>query len=170
MAIIKLRARELLVALISFVAAGPSFWYTINGDTTSEFSLCWRLGFFCEVDYYVFLVAEGLAGYAKRRGKITFDILGEEWKSFLKNDDYDLSAYKCKHLKKRFDLEAVRKGKNQVDENRFDYHVIRFGRRNSDSYASNITKQIIPSSKKFITTPPTLPALCSQQRTLTRGS
>ena len=59
--------RQLLLALLSHVSDGASFWYIINGDTKVEYSLCCLLGFFAEQQYHAFLVAAGLAGYKTSR-------------------------------------------------------------------------------------------------------
>jgi len=59
-----IQAQELLTTLLVCITASYSFWFTINGDISTDFSLCRRLGFFSEVDYYALIVAAGLARYA----------------------------------------------------------------------------------------------------------
>ena len=107
-----LQARTLLATLLVFIAAGDSFWYTINGDTTTQFSLCRRLGFFSEVDYYAFMIAAGLAGYTEKRGQAAkqLQINKAEWVSFLKDERYGLSKETAEQTLKRFDVEALVNG------------------------------------------------------------
>jgi len=65
------RARNLLVDLLLFIAAGESCWYTINGDTDHEYSLARRLGFFLKEDYYAFLILSGLASKQLNRKDVS---------------------------------------------------------------------------------------------------
>ena len=61
------RARQLLADILAFIASSESHWFTINGDATHDFSLCRRLGFNHENDFFAFLVTCGLAGYEDDR-------------------------------------------------------------------------------------------------------
>ena len=164
-----IKARELLLSFFVFASSGESFWYTIDGDVTAEFSLCRRLGFFSEVDYFALLVKANLAGYVNRKGKDVLSILSGRWKEFLVDDDAGLSIENLEFSKKRFDIGSFIAGRTQRDKHRSDVHAIRIGRR-IPGYASTITKQKVPGTKKFKTTPPGLPGLRSHQRTLTRAS
>ena len=66
-------AQEHLLILLVFLAQYGASWFTINGDTSNECSLCRRLGFCNETDYYAFLVHGGLAGYEnnKKQARMT---------------------------------------------------------------------------------------------------
>ena len=57
------RARQLSGGILAFLSSGESHWYTIKGDSTHDFSLCKRLGFYHKNDYLAFLVTRGLAAY-----------------------------------------------------------------------------------------------------------
>ena len=61
------RAQEQLLVLLVFLAQCGASWFTINGETSKEFSLCRRLGFYDRTDYYAFLVHGGLAGHLPGR-------------------------------------------------------------------------------------------------------
>ena len=165
-----IKARELLAALLVFIAAGDSFWYTINGDTTTEYALCRRLGFFSEVDYYALLIAAGLAGYAVTPGheKKQLKINPKEWVEFIQTEEYGLSSETAEHIKKKFDIDALVAGKNQSTSNRCNFHLIRLGDKDSKSYEKNMSKQ--KQNGKLITSPPALPALRARQRTLSRST
>lgn len=122
------RGRELLIVLLAFVASGESFWYTINGDTTHAFSLCRRLGFYYEADYFAFLVGCGLAGYTEdKHGKKKYKIYQNEWKDLLVSSTLkELSEKKQENLfdlnNKQFDVHGAIQGR-QNDKNRFDFKV-----------------------------------------------
>ena len=51
--------------MLEFLSNSASFWYTINitGDPSYDFSLCRRIGFCFENDWFAFLVGVGLGGY-----------------------------------------------------------------------------------------------------------
>ena len=110
-------AQELLLLFLSFVAAGSSFWYTINGDINAEYSLYRRLGFFSEVDYYGLLVKAGLAGYVTQDGKRELQILRSVWSDFVDNPEHGLPAHNIEFATKIFDLDAVLLGTKQQDKN-----------------------------------------------------
>mmetsp|Transcript_4236 Transcript_4236/g.5463 ORF Transcript_4236/g.5463 Transcript_4236/m.5463 type:complete len:130 (+) Transcript_4236:203-592(+) len=80
-----LRARNLLVDLLLFIAAGESCWYTINGDIDHDYSLARRLGFNLKEDYYAFLIVSGLASRQinKRTEEKEMIINTEEWHSMI---------------------------------------------------------------------------------------
>ena len=85
--------RAELAIMIAFIAQGASFWYTINGDLTFEFSLCRRLGFTTEIKYIAFMVSANLAGYVvKSDGKKRFEINRVQFKKFLHKPEYGLST------------------------------------------------------------------------------
>ena len=63
------KARSCMAVLrLLFLSGTGSFRFTISGDTTTEYSLCQRLGFTSTDDYYAFLVTAGLASYTKEKG------------------------------------------------------------------------------------------------------
>ena len=162
-------ARDLLLALLSFLSLGPSFWFLINGDAKAEYSLCRRLGFYSEIDYRAFLVGAGLAGHeVQKDGSKNFVFWPKEWKALLNNDEFDLSVANAEYSKKIFDLDSLLLGHNQVDKKRNHYHAIRLGQRNSETYFPAITKQKHAGTKRFITTPPPVPTLRAHQRKFQR--
>ena len=57
------RAQQLLLVLMLYIAQSDSHWFTINGETSRDISLCQCLGFHDAINYYAFLVTAGLAGY-----------------------------------------------------------------------------------------------------------
>ena len=164
----QIKARDLLLTFLSFASSANSFWYTINGDASAEFSLCRRLGFFSEVEYYALLIEAGLAGIAEKDEKKEVKILGSNWKSFLISSEHGLSVLNIEYDVKKFDIDALVRGSKQVDNHRHSYHVLRIGHSKSETYTTSITRQ--KHQKKFIRSPPILPGLRSSQRILTRSS
>ena len=157
-------AREKLAGILSFISSGRSFWYTINGSTSSSLSLARRLGFFSKIEYYAFLVAANLAEYTQQKdGSKKLVILKDEWAAFL---SADLGVEKAEYGVLKFDLDAAIRGEKQQQNCHLYYHTIRIGRR-YDSYPKSIGKQ--KAASKLITTPPHLPGLRSQQRVFSRG-
>ena len=116
------------------------------------------------------MIAAGLAGYTEKRGQGAkqLQINKAKWVSFLKDERYGLSKERAEQTLKRFDVEALVNGIAQRDSKRYDYHLVRLGDRESDTYTSNISKQKI--GKKLITAPPVIPSLRAKQRALSRGS
>jgi len=165
-----IKAQELLAALLVFIAAGYSFWYTINGDTTTEYDLCKRLGFFSKVDYHTLLVAAGLAGYAVTPGheKKQLKINPKEWVDFIQTWEYGHSSETAEYIPKKFDIDALVAGKSQSDSNRYNFHHIQLGDKHSKSYKKNMSKQ--KHNGKLITSPLILPALRARQCTLSRST
>ena len=125
------------------------------------------LGFFSDVEYYAFLVAAGLAGYTGRKigpdGKNQLEIYSDEWKGLLTNTKLNLSSDIAEHSVKEFDMEGLIVNNKQDFTNRYQYHVLRFGSKESDTYANKITLQKNEKGR-FDFTPPLLPSLRSMQR------
>ena len=162
--------QQLILPLLSHVSDGASFWYIINGDTKVEYSLCRLLGFFAEQQYHAFLVAAGLAGYQTNRTGVKELLIDmRAWKDLIVNIDHGLCASNAEYEMKRVDIDALVHGTKQDDRNRIRVHAIRLGRRDSETYCSNLGRQKSISGK-FITTPPTIPSLRSNQRILSRQS
>ena len=168
-----IRAREMMVVMLAFIAAGPSFWYPMNGDQSHEFSLCRMLGFFSIVEYYAFFVAAGLAGYTGPKGvdgRNQLEFYADEWKDVLNNVPHKLSTSTAEHSVKDFDMEGlIASGKQNSKECRYYYHLLRLGSRDSESYTSTITKQTL-NNGKLDTKPPLLPSLRSMQRSFKRNT
>jgi len=161
------RAQELLLVLLVFIAQSDSHWFTINGETSREFSLSRRLGFHDRTDYYAFLVTGGLAGYEiNKTTKVKeLKIYRDEWDTMLstlpnKADLFELNQ-------KQFDIEStIKRVKQRSDkEYRFDFQVIRVGLKNH-GWHKNIAQQL----KNGVITPPTLNSLQKMQRGFTRNS
>ena len=105
------RAREFLVILLSFTSTCEASWFTINGDTTYEFPLCQRLGFYHATDYYAFLVLCGLAEWTKMKGgggSKSLQIHTQRWTDLI--SEYDLDASRFHLTQTRIDLEAKIQG------------------------------------------------------------
>jgi len=79
----KSRAKEHLLLLLIFLAQCGASWFTINGDTSDEFSLCHHLGFCDETDHYAFLVHGGLAGYETNKNTGKNKIYKDAWSNLL---------------------------------------------------------------------------------------
>ena len=58
---------DVLAELLGILARGKSQWYTLNGDTNTDISLCKVLGFYSKMDYYALLVSKNLAAYRMNR-------------------------------------------------------------------------------------------------------
>lgn len=163
-------ARAQLAIMIAFIAQGESFWYTINGDPSYEFSLCRRLGFTTEIKYIAFMVSANLAGYVvKPDGKKRFEINRVEFESFVRKPEYGLSSEIAEFETSFCDIKSLLSGKNQVKANRFHFHVIRIGNK-YHGYPHKFTKQKKDGTKKLTTTPPKLNSLRQHQRTLGRNT
>ena len=155
-------AREFLAILLSFISTCKASWFTINGATTYEFSLCQRLGFYHATDYHAFLVLCGLAGWTKIKGgggKKSLRIYIQPWTDLI--TEYDLDASRFHLTQTKLDLEAKIHG--TVDDKRFYYQVIQIGKKDDLSYKS-LSSQVVET-----TTPPTLNSLMSMQRSFTRN-
>ena len=122
------RAKELLSVMLAFLAKSGSFWYTINGDPSYEFSLCRRLGFASSLHYYAFLVTAGLAGYEEdAHGVRQLKVSGSRWKEYLKDDTHMLTREMAEADSTIFDMNGLLAGRNQKKDERKKYHVIRIG-------------------------------------------
>ena len=155
-------AREFLAILLSFISMCDASWFTINGDTTYEFSLCQRLGFYHATDYHAFLVLCGLAGWTKIKGgggKKSLRIYIQPWTDLI--TEYDLDASRFHLTQTKLDLEAKIHG--TVDGKRFYYQVIQIGKNDDLSYNS-LSSQVVET-----TIPPNLNSLMSMQRSFTRN-
>ena len=109
-----IHARELLMILLTFLATGDAFHYTINGDTCHEYSLAQRLGFYHEIDYYAFLVHAGLAHYIDQSdGGRQLHILSDEWETMLSIHPDRAELFQLN--KRRFDIQSVINNVNQND-------------------------------------------------------
>ena len=77
-----LEEEDVLAELFSILSKGSSHWFSINGDTSCEISLCRLIGFFSLVDYYAFLVSKGLAAYEfnSRKREMEIAIQIDKWK------------------------------------------------------------------------------------------
>ena len=160
-----LRAQELLLVLLVFIANSDSRWFAINGETANEFSLCHRLGFYDRTDYYAFLVHGGLAGYDinKKTGQKELKIYRDEWNHML--DELPNKAELFELNTKNFDIKNTLKGDSQRDQkHRFDFHVISIGQKSKDSY-KNIAVQL----KQGSIIPPALNLLNKMQRSFVRN-
>ncbi len=163
-----LKARNLLMVLLLFIAKGESHWYTLNGSHKHHsYSLARRLGFFGDDDYYAFLVAAGLAGYKPHTstGNKQIYILKKEWESMVGNQP-DLFKVETK----RFDLHGALIGK-QKQYRKYDYHTIRIGvfKRNANNKIvshPNLSSQVCDKKKPVA---PDLPGLTSMQRSFCRN-
>ena len=150
-----------MAELFSILAKGGLHWYSINGDTSVEVSFCRRLGFFCSMDYYAYLVSKGLAVYQFNKTKKMMEVVIEKdkWTCFLLNKRYGLSApHNAEFTTARIDMKNLLCGKTQRNDKRYDYHLIRLGRNDSNTYARKISQQEI-----FL---PTIPGWRSKQRYL----
>ena len=159
------RAQEQLLVLLVFLAQCGASWFTINGETSKEFSLCRRLGFYDRTDYYAFLVHGGLAGYDinKKTGQKELKIYRDEWNHML--DELPNKAELFELNTKNFDIKNTLKGDSQRGQkHRFDFHVISIGRKSKDSY-KNIAVQL----KQGSIIPPALNLLNKMQRSFVRN-
>ena len=89
-----------MAKLFSIFSKGSSHWFSINGDTSCNISLCRLLGFFSPMDYHAFLVSKGLAAYE-------FNLWKKEMEITIKID-------KCNHYlcNKRFGLLSPQNAEN----------------------------------------------------------
>ena len=104
----------MLVELLLFIAAGPSCWYTINGDSDHEYSLARRFGFFLKEDYYAFLVLSGLASIKinPNTKEKEISINKEQWHDLI-DECHASSTTNTKDFElttKKFDRAAAHKG------------------------------------------------------------
>ena len=98
------RAQEHLLVLLVFLAQCGASWFTINGETSKDFSLCHRLGFHDPNEYHAFLVHAGLAGYEiNSKGKKELKIYRDEWNSMINSE-----RNKFEMNTKDFDMENTR--------------------------------------------------------------
>ena len=76
---------DILLNLMAKLANGDSHWYIINGDTSSNLSLCRQLGFFSRMNFYSCLVMKGLAHYkfSKTTRRMEIDVLGCNWPAYF---------------------------------------------------------------------------------------
>ena len=86
-----LHTQELLSVLLVFIANSDSNWFTINGETSRDISLCCRLGFYNPTEYHMFFVHAGLAGYGINKQKSRKAIS----KTISKIHNNDISANVC---------------------------------------------------------------------------
>ena len=155
--------QEHLLVLLVFLAQCGASWFTINGDTSNEFSLCRRLGFCNETDYYAFLVHGGLAGYEnnKKIGKndLKIKIYKDAWHKMLSSHPDNEELFELN--RKEMDMENAMKGipQRRSRPHRFDYHVISIGKKDYKSHCS-ITEQL----KFGVLIPPSLNSIKSMQR------
>ena len=157
-----LEARALLVGMLSFLSNSASFWYTINGDPSYDFSLCRRIGFRFENDWFAFLVGAGLGGYEELGGSRRFSIFVDQWRQLIDSSDcLDPKLFSIN--KKAFDIQAVVEHRKQSDSERSNFHTIRIGHESSDS-CKHISEQV-----KWDPKPPTIHNLNSMQRNFTRN-
>ena len=54
---------DIFPEVLAKLANGNSHWYTINGDTSTDLSLCRQLVFLSRMDFYSFLFIEGPVTY-----------------------------------------------------------------------------------------------------------
>ena len=135
---------DVLVELLGILVQGPSQWYTLNGDTSTQVSLCRVLGFFSETDYYAFLVHKNLAEYRFNKAfvKMELRLPPNEWRSYLDNKRYTVKlSFNAEIEKKKIDINSMLSGKKQSDSQGYNYHVLRLGSRESESYAQTISSQ-----------------------------
>ena len=127
------KARSCLAVLLKFLAGADSFYFTINGATNTDFSLCRRLGFTSEDDYYAFLIAAGLASYIKEKGtnNRTLQVSSAGWRAFLQDSKYNLTSDIVEYDPIRTDLLAFIRGQRRV--RRDQYHVLRIGQLTENS-------------------------------------
>ena len=159
------QGQDLLATLLHHLSKSPSWWYTINDNTTTEISLAQRLGFFDEIDYYAFLVTAGLAGYDYKKNTTTKElkIHKKAWvnkilhNDAIANDNIELTKF-------YFDADSAIDGLKQQTKDKTHHHVIRIGVKNA-GWHSNITKML----KDGINTPPPLANLSSKQRNFARS-
>ena len=135
---------DILLNLMAKLANGDSHWYIINGDTSSNLSMCRQLGFFSRMNVYSCLVMKGLAHYkfSKKTRRMEIDVLGCNWPAYLVSKKYGLSTQNAEHSVFRFDMENLLVEKRQRDDARVNFHIIRLGRTDSGTYCKkSATKQ-----------------------------
>ena len=159
------RAQALLLVLLRFTAQSDAHWFTINGETSRENSLCRRLGFYDQTDYYAFLVTGGLAEYEinKKGGHKELKIYKDAWDQMLNSLPDKAELFELNQ--KQFDIDNAIKGVKARKDHLFDFQVIRIGQRCDDTY-----KNIVLQLKNGVITPPTLNSLQKMQRSFTRNS
>jgi len=141
-------ARMLLLAMLSFIASGESYHYTINGSIDHNHSLARRLGYTNSNDYNAFLIVAGLARYTTNTSsEKKVEILIDEWKIMLNTEEVSYQGSEPIKInrdlfeinQKKFDLFGSLNGK-PIEGNRFVWHTLRIGELN-DCY-QNIKEQV----------------------------
>jgi len=157
------RTQEHLLLLLVYLAHYGAHWFTINGDTSNKLSLCRRLGFCNETDYYAFLVYGGLVGYEtnKKTGNSDLEIYRNAWSNMLTSHPDNEELFELNQ--KEVDMENAMRSipQQRTRPHRYDYHVLSIGEMDYDSYCS-ISEQL-----KFESLiPPTPNAIKSTQHKL----
>ena len=133
---------DILAEVFAILSKGGSHWYTINGDTSSNLSLCRRLGFFSEMDYYAYLGSKGLAAYImnKQSQMMEVYIVEEKWKGFLVSKNYGLSSQNAEHTLTKLDMKSLLRGETPSRDIQYcdNFHLICFGQQESDTRAKEI--------------------------------
>lgn len=153
-----------MAELFSILAQGSSHWFSINGDTSCEISLCRLLGFLSPMDYYAFLVSKGLAAYEfnSKKREMEIEIKFGKWEQYLCNKRYGLCSPENTEVTiARFNMENLLGDKTKQNNKRYDHYIIRLGKKDSETYASKISLQEI-----FL---PTIPGWRSKQRYFKRN-
>ena len=161
--------------MLAYIATAKSFWYNINGNSTSGKSLCKRLGFVDDCEHHAFLVAAGLTRYVGKKdsntGKVwnVLQIRGTEWKKFIEDPDNELDTKHAICRQAEFDMGALLEGTIQDDKKRYKHHLIQLSDRTDKSRPDKFTHQKMPRNNKLDTNPSTLISLRSKQREFRRN-
>ena len=128
----------------------------MNGRADHCHSLAQRLGFNLNEEYYAFLIVAGLAKCVENKRTNTRNIAC--WVEAMIGSVPELELDK-----KKFDLDSLMKGEKEVEKHWYDFHVIRIGEINDDSYTI-VTHQIREEAALS-----NLPGLLSMQQSLCRN-